>query len=45
MAPLIGIFATVVGVALIVFAFRTRGRQRHGQVYPSGTPNCSLLQS
>jgi uncharacterized membrane protein HdeD (DUF308 family) len=32
MAPFIGIFATVVGVALIVFAFRTRDRQRHEQV-------------
>jgi uncharacterized membrane protein HdeD (DUF308 family) len=32
MAPFIGIFVTVVGVALIVFAFRTRDRQRHGQV-------------
>jgi hypothetical protein len=30
MAPFIGIFATVVGVALIVF--RTRDRQRHEQV-------------
>jgi uncharacterized membrane protein HdeD (DUF308 family) len=29
MAPFIGIFAIVVGVALIVFAFRTRDRQRN----------------
>jgi uncharacterized membrane protein HdeD (DUF308 family) len=27
-APVIGIFAVVVGSALIVFAFRTRDRQR-----------------
>jgi uncharacterized membrane protein HdeD (DUF308 family) len=31
LAPFIGVFAIVVGVALIVFAFRTRDRQRIGQ--------------
>jgi len=29
LAPLIGVFAIVVGLALIVFALRTRGRQRN----------------
>lgn len=32
LAPFIGIFAIVVGLALIVFAFRTRDRQRTQQV-------------
>jgi uncharacterized membrane protein HdeD (DUF308 family) len=32
LAPLIGVFAIVVGLALIVFAFRTRDRQRTRQV-------------
>lgn len=32
LAPFIGVFAMVVGLALIVFAFRTRDRQRHRQV-------------
>jgi hypothetical protein len=45
LASFVGIFAIVVGMALIVFAFRTRDRQRYGQVQFSGTPNCSLLQS
>jgi len=31
LVPLIGIFAVVVGLALIVFAFRTRDRQRNRQ--------------
>jgi len=31
LAPLIGVFAIVVGLALIVFAFRTRDRQRTRQ--------------
>ena len=31
LAPFIGIFAIVVGLALIVFAFRTRDRQRNQQ--------------
>jgi uncharacterized membrane protein HdeD (DUF308 family) len=31
LAPLIGVFAIVVGLALIVFAFRTRDRQRARQ--------------
>jgi uncharacterized membrane protein HdeD (DUF308 family) len=31
LAPFIGVFAIVVGLALIVFAFRTRDRQRHRQ--------------
>ena len=30
-APFIGVFAIVVGLALIVFAFRTRDRQRSRQ--------------
>ena len=34
MAPFIGIFAIVVGVALIVFAFRTRDRQRNVEPRP-----------
>jgi uncharacterized membrane protein HdeD (DUF308 family) len=32
LAPFIGVFAIVVGLALIVFAFRTRDRQRARQV-------------
>jgi uncharacterized membrane protein HdeD (DUF308 family) len=32
LAPLIGVFAMVVGLALIVLAFRTRDRQRNRQV-------------
>jgi len=32
LAPFIGVFAIVVGLALIVFALRTRDRQRNGQV-------------
>ena len=32
LAPFIGVFAIVVGLALIVFAFRTRDRQRSRQV-------------
>jgi uncharacterized membrane protein HdeD (DUF308 family) len=32
LAPFIGVFAIVVGLALIVFAFRTRDRQRTPQV-------------
>jgi uncharacterized membrane protein HdeD (DUF308 family) len=32
LAPFIGVFAIVVGLALIVFAFRTRDRQRTRQV-------------
>jgi uncharacterized membrane protein HdeD (DUF308 family) len=31
LAPFIGVFAIVVGLALIVFAFRTRERQRNSQ--------------
>lgn len=31
LAPFIGVFAIVVGLAMIVFAFRTRDRQRSGQ--------------
>jgi uncharacterized membrane protein HdeD (DUF308 family) len=31
LAPFIGVFAIVVGLALIVFAFRTRDRQRTQQ--------------
>jgi uncharacterized membrane protein HdeD (DUF308 family) len=31
LAPFIGVFAIVVGLALIVFAFRTRDRQRNLQ--------------
>jgi uncharacterized membrane protein HdeD (DUF308 family) len=31
LAPFIGVFAIVVGLALIVLAFRTRDRQRHRQ--------------
>jgi len=31
LAPFIGVFALVVGLALIVFAFRTRDRQRNRQ--------------
>jgi uncharacterized membrane protein HdeD (DUF308 family) len=34
MAPFIGIFAIVVGVALIVLAFRTRDRQRNVEPRP-----------
>jgi uncharacterized membrane protein HdeD (DUF308 family) len=48
LAPFIGIFAIVVGLALIVFAFRIRER-RNRQVSPrrtraarSYTPKCSL---
>ena len=29
LAPFIGVFAIVIGLALIVFAFRTRDRQRN----------------
>jgi uncharacterized membrane protein HdeD (DUF308 family) len=32
LAPFIGFFAIVVGMALIVFAFRTRDRQRTRQI-------------
>jgi uncharacterized membrane protein HdeD (DUF308 family) len=32
LAPFIGVFAMVVGLALIVLAFRTRDRQRNRQV-------------
>jgi uncharacterized membrane protein HdeD (DUF308 family) len=31
LAPFIGVFAVVVGLALIVFAFRIRDRQRNRQ--------------
>jgi uncharacterized membrane protein HdeD (DUF308 family) len=34
LAPFIGVFAIVVGLALIVFAFRTRDRERTRQVCP-----------
>lgn len=34
LAPFIGVFAIVVGLALIVFAFRTRDRQRNAEIEP-----------
>ena len=34
LAPFIGVFAIVVGLSLIVFAFRTRDRQRNGRSNP-----------
>jgi uncharacterized membrane protein HdeD (DUF308 family) len=34
LAPFIGVFAIVVGLSLIVFAFRTRDRQRNAEVEP-----------
>jgi len=34
LTPFIGVFAVVVGLSLIVFAFRTRDRQRNAEVEP-----------
>ena len=34
LAPFLGVFAIVVGLSLIVFAFRTRDRQRNAEVEP-----------
>jgi uncharacterized membrane protein HdeD (DUF308 family) len=34
LAPFIGVFVIVVGLSLIVFAFRTRDRQRNAEVEP-----------